>query len=409
MAMLISKRSGFTVLSAVTACAIGLVVHKYRKRIKLLEKELQDEKQQSRSEATEKPNGDLLHDDSSFTMTEIGRIHSPFPQRAGCPRQGGTLAPHIRSRLIFHTSVPKEMLDGITSYSHVWIVFCFHLNPRGKASSGRRGQVGKLTATKIRPPRAKGLKVGVLATRAPHRPNPVGLSLGLVEKMEVISLNGRKRTCLVLRGLDLVDDTPVYDIKPYIPSDRVESLLPGSEMKTLEAKMKHVTTPDWVSERDELPAVQWSDAARDALLRYADELTSLYDNNVDEAMSAMSEIVAQDPRALHDGRGRASTDDFYFTFGTLRVSFRVEKNTAFIRQVHLDEGDENAAPGSYPHNLALRRKAEKQAKENGSRLHWENPVREGITKDLFSLKGGGRFNLEDDNQKTIEAEEKKLS
>ena len=381
------RSSFFMALSVVTASAIGLAVH-YLRQIKKLEKELQEQK---RLEAASTP------PKNSFTMAEIGRLQAPFPQRAGCPRQGGVMAPHIRSRLVFHPNIPKEMLDGITSYSHVWIVFAFHLNPRGKASSGRQGQV-KFTATKIRPPRAKGLKVGVLATRAPHRPNPVGLSLGLIEKVEVITVQGSKRVCLVIRGLDLVDGTPVYDIKPYVPWDRVESLEPSRyevqpRSAEVSVRMRHVVTPTWVSEDDELTQVEWTEAANDALLDHAEELRPLYEN-ASEAMSAMSETVAQDPRALHDGRGKVSEDDFHFSFGTLRVSFRVQEGAATVTQVNLDEGNLKAAPCSYPHNLALRRQAEAHARENGRRYEWTSPVREGVTEDLFDLKGGGRYHFE---------------
>ncbi|KAI2503810.1 hypothetical protein MHU86_10615 [Fragilaria crotonensis] len=377
-------------ITFVTLASIGVALHCHR-RVKILEKELRSLRSQSRIKAMTSVTTEAAKEEAknSFTMTEIGRIHSPFPQRAGCPRQGGNLAPHIRSRLIFHNNIPMDMLDGINSYSHVWVVFAFHLNPRGKASSGRQGQV-KLTATKIRPPRANGIKVGVLATRAPHRPNPVGLSLGLVEKVELVSFQGSKRVCLMLRGLDLVDDTPVYDIKPYVPWDRVDSLESSPMNASLSVRMQHVVTPKWVTEDDELPQVEWAEAATDALLKYADVLGPLYDVAA-EAKSAISEIVAQDPRALYDGRGKLSDDDFHFSFGSLRVSFRVQDGAVHVTQVVLDEGDLKAAPGSYPHNLALRRRAEANAREKGRQLEWRCSVKEGITDDLFDLEGGGRY------------------
>ena len=378
-------------ITFVALASIGVAAH-FLQRIKTIEKELRSQSPMESIDVAVAHNEEA--EDAakkSFTMTEIGRIHSPFPQRAGCPRQGGRLAPHIRSRLIFHPNIPIEMLDGITSYSHVWVVFSFHLNPRGKASSGRQGQI-KFTATKIRPPRANGIKVGVLATRAPHRPNPVGLSLGLVEKVELISVQGSKRVCLVLRGLDLIDDTPVYDIKPYVPWDRVESLESSPMNAPLSIRMEHVTTPRWVSEDDELPRVEWTEAASNSLLKYVDVLRPFYDDVAVEAKSAISEIVAQDPRALHDGRGKVSDDDFHFSFGSLRVSFRVQDGAVHVTQLMLDEGDVKAAPGSYPHNLALRRRAEACARECGLELEWRCSVKEGITDDLFDLRKGGRYN-----------------
>jgi hypothetical protein len=67
-----------------------------------------------------------------FIMHEIGVIQSPFPQRAECPRQG-TLAPHVKSLLWLHPHLSPQILNGILEYSHVWIIFQFHLNPRNKA------------------------------------------------------------------------------------------------------------------------------------------------------------------------------------------------------------------------------------------------------------------------------------
>jgi tRNA-Thr(GGU) m(6)t(6)A37 methyltransferase TsaA len=382
-----TRSSCWVGLSLVTATAIGFAFY-YYKKIESLEKELQTRRE--REAFLERESSEQAK--KSFTMKELGRLQSPFPQRAGCPRQGGVLAPHIRSRLIFHQNIPQEMLDGITSYSHVWIVFAFHLNPRGKASSGRQGKV-HFTATKIRPPRANGVKVGVLATRAPHRPNPIGLSLGLIEKVEIISVEGSKRVCLVLRGLDLVNDTPVYDIKPYVPWDRVESLESIPSNASLPFRIEHLVAPKWVLEDDELPRVEWTMAATDALLNHGEALRPLYDD-VAEAKLAVSEIVAQDPRALHDGRGTTSGNDFHFSFGSLRVSFRVQEGAATVTQVMLDEGDLHATPGSYPHNLALRRQAEKRARDKGLKIEWQSLVREGVTEDLFALKAGGWYDIE---------------
>ena len=69
----------------------------------------------------------------AFVMEEIGKIQSPFAQRACCPLRG-TLSTHVKSLLVLYSHIPKEVLDGIMSYSHLWIIFSFHLNPRGKAT-----------------------------------------------------------------------------------------------------------------------------------------------------------------------------------------------------------------------------------------------------------------------------------
>ena len=164
-----------------------------------------------------------------FKMKEIGIITSPYPQRAGTPRQG-LLAPHSRSHLTLHSFIPKETLDDLDQYSHVWIIFQFHLNPIGKGkdskekrkrtlqnrkNSKKGGHQFSFRSSKIKPPRAGGKKVGVLATRSPHRPNNVGLSLAKVEGVSTIEVESqcgsykrKKQTILKLLGLDLVDGTP---------------------------------------------------------------------------------------------------------------------------------------------------------------------------------------------------------
>ena len=172
-------------ITFVALASIGVAAH-FLQRIKTIEKELRSQSPMESIDVAVAHNEEA--EDAakkSFTMTEIGRIHSPFPQRAGCPRQGGRLAPHIRSRLIFHPNIPIEMLDGITSYSHVWVVFAFHLNPRGKASSGRQGHQVKFTATKIRPLRANGFRIICYIQRSYRRhgtvPNQVQKCLSTMQ------------------------------------------------------------------------------------------------------------------------------------------------------------------------------------------------------------------------------------
>lgn len=322
-------------------------------------------------------------DETSFTMKEIGTIQSPFPQRAGCPRQG-TLAPHVRSRLILHHSYSRQIVDGLEAYSHIWIIFSFHLNPRGKA----KGQCAKtmFTAQKIKPPRAP-TKMGILATRAPHRPNPVGLSLCLLEDITTVTIHGRTHISLSVRGLDLVDGTPVYDIKPYVPCDRLSDW-DGESPIDLVNCMKHLRVPCWVSADDELAHVKWTDTAIQSLEDSIDSLAPLY-TNVNDAASAISEIIAQDPRAVYDGRGKISTDFFQFSFGQLRVSFHVKHNSAEIVDVVVDDGDLSASPGSYPYNLAQRRLVQSLAGKQT--LLWANPIREGVTVGLFELRDGTTF------------------
>lgn len=119
----------------------------------------------------------------TFTMTSLGCISSVYKLKYGTPRQG-TIAPASRGSLTLHSSIPLESLEGLSEFSHIWLLFIFHRN------------TNKQFHSRIAPPRAKGVKYGVFATRTPHRINPVGLSLVKLDRIE-------KRT-LFLSSLDLI-------------------------------------------------------------------------------------------------------------------------------------------------------------------------------------------------------------
>ncbi|KAG8050146.1 hypothetical protein GUJ93_ZPchr0009g94 [Zizania palustris] len=147
-------------------------------------------------------------------MASIGVVQSCFSTRNGTPRQP-LVVPLARATVSLDLArVPAEALDGLVGYSHCWILYVFHLNTDLDKMWNDPAR-SKLKA-KVRVPRLKGGKMGVLATRSPHRPNPIGLSVAKVEAVDGHSL--------LLSGVDLVDGTPVLDIKPYLPySDSVKA------------------------------------------------------------------------------------------------------------------------------------------------------------------------------------------
>lgn len=139
-------------------------------------------------------NTDMTSSTFNMNLKCIGSVVSPFTKRIGTPRQGA-LVPHGRGFIDLSSKVaPMETLQGIEAYSHAWIIFQFHANTDFQGS-------GK---TKVRPPRAKGEKIGQMATRSPHRPNPIGLSLVKIDGIDY------KKKRLFISGLDLVNGTPVY-------------------------------------------------------------------------------------------------------------------------------------------------------------------------------------------------------
>ncbi len=134
----------------------------------------------------------------SYTFQPIGILKSCYPDKFGVPRQPG-IVKKVYSELKLRSDLQPELaLQGLTGYSHVWLQFVFHLNTSARYHA------------KIHPPRLAGESIGVFATRSPHRPNPIGLSV--VELVEI------RNDVLVLAGVDLVDGTPILDIKPYLPA-----------------------------------------------------------------------------------------------------------------------------------------------------------------------------------------------
>ena len=138
----------------------------------------------------------------NYEFQPVGIIHSCFTEKFGIPRQSG-LAPSVRGQLeLLPPYNDPQALTGLEQCSHLWLQFVFHRPPAPRWKA------------RVKPPRLGGNKsLGVFATRSPLRPNPIGLS---AVKLESIEQRGGK-LWLELSGLDLLDQTPVLDIKPYVP------------------------------------------------------------------------------------------------------------------------------------------------------------------------------------------------
>ncbi|CAE8642124.1 unnamed protein product [Polarella glacialis] len=148
--------------------------------------------------------------EATYPIAPIATAQSCFMECGGVPRQPG-LASATRAVIQFNPNIGPGSFDGLMAHSHVWVLFVFHCNTNA-AKSANSHENGKTFKTQIAPPLLGGsIKVGVLATRTPHHPNPIGLSLARLESVDA----ARRR--VVVCGSDLVDGTPVLDIKPYIP------------------------------------------------------------------------------------------------------------------------------------------------------------------------------------------------
>ena len=136
-------------------------------------------------------------------LVAVAKIHTEFPDKFGIPRQSG-LVSSLRGEIVFEPEFRSmDAIRGLEEFSHIWLIWEFSKSKRDSYA---------LTVT---PPRLGGKeRKGVFATRAPFRPNSIGLSSVKLEEIYYDELRG---PVLVVSGADLLDGTPIYDIKPYLP------------------------------------------------------------------------------------------------------------------------------------------------------------------------------------------------
>lgn len=191
-------------------------------------------------------------------ITPIARFRSPFASKFGIPKQAG-LVPELEGKIVFEPNFRNaDSLRGIEDFDYLWLIWGFSAN-RHKASS-----------PVVRPPVLGGNeKMGVFATRSPFRPNGLGLSSVRLSRVEWQTSAG---PVIHVKGADLMDGTPIYDIKPYVTyADCHEG-----------AKSGFVDKRKW----DRLQVVVPDDARRSLLCKGLDE----------RQMAVLQEVLAQDPR-----------------------------------------------------------------------------------------------------------------
>lgn len=211
-------------------------------------------------------------------MKIIAHIKTDFPDKFGIPRQSG-LVPSLTGKIIFEPKFRNpEAVRGLEQFSHIWLLWQFSENEKEHWSAT------------VRPPRLSGnTRVGVFATRSPFRPNNIGLSSVKLEKVEFAEKLG---PVLWVSGIDLLDGTPIYDIKPYIPY--TDCHVEAAEGYTKETKTYLLQV--------EFPA----------------DLLAVYPK---EKQGAILGILAQDPRpAYHSDPTRV----YGISFGGYNVKFLVD-------------------------------------------------------------------------------------
>lgn len=224
-------------------------------------------------------------------MKIIARIHSDFPSKFGIPRQSG-LVEALKARVVFEPDFRSpEAVRGLEGFSHIWLIWQFSQAVREDWSPT------------VRPPRLGGnQRVGVFATRSPFRPNPIGLSCVKLEKVDYTAPGG---PVLLVRGADLLDGTPIFDVKPYVPLADCRPQAVGG----------------------------FSDQHREDGLS-VDFPPALLEQVPEEKRGALLGVLAQDPRPSYQHDPQRV---YGMAFAGLEVRFTVEGNTLTVRGIEAKE------------------------------------------------------------------------
>ena len=217
----------------------------------------------------------------------IARIHTDFPDKFGIPRQSG-LIEELTGEIVFEPEFRSpEAVRGLEDFSHIWLVWQFSLAKRDKFSPT------------VRPPRLGGNKrVGVFATRSPFRPNPIGLSC---VKLGGVRIDSQLGPVITVCGADLVDGTPIYDIKPYLPFADCYPDASGGFTDSNGWRQLYVVIPEDMKKK--IPV---------------------------NKLAALEKVLSLDPRpAYQDDESRV----YGFSFAGMEIKFSVGGDTLTVREV----------------------------------------------------------------------------
>ncbi len=219
-------------------------------------------------------------------ITPVAHIYTDFPTKFGIPRQSGLV--DSRGRIVFEPKYRSpDAIRGLESFSHIWLIWEFSEN------------AGRSQALTVRPPRLGGnTRMGVFATRSPFRPNNLGLSCVEIEK---IDLECKDAPVIYVRGADILDGTPVFDVKPYLPfADSIPEARGGFAQEVKKNTLS-VDFPD--SESVKLP---------------------------ESIKAQLTEILAQDPRPhYHEDGSRV----YAFEYSEYKIKFRVNESTLKVIEI----------------------------------------------------------------------------
>ncbi|GAB0089847.1 uncharacterized protein DMENIID0001_044640 [Sergentomyia squamirostris] len=261
----------------------------------------------------------------------IGVIKTPFPEKRAVPRQA-SISSEIEGFIELASDVfnnPAHSLEGLEDFSHIWVIYYFHRNQcHAKA--------------KIAPPRLDGTRIGVFSSRSPHRPCPLGLSLVQLTKIE-----GSK---IYFRGIDMIDNTPVFDIKPYVPQydtpssnfthpdyfdlefinareapDGQEttdnSMLASTSQSSSNLRPATVRVPNWVTTNEKLN-VLFSEKATEQM------------GDLDIKSDSIRQLIEADPRSAYL-RTKHKSQIFSFQFAEATITAKFDDSHNSVTVVHV--------------------------------------------------------------------------
>lgn len=223
----------------------------------------------------------------SYNFKVIARIKSDFPEKFGIPRQSGLL-PNLRSTIRFEPEFRNaDALRGLEGFSHLWILWIFSENVRDTWSPT------------VRPPRLGGNKrLGVFATRSSFRPNPIAMSCVKIEEIRLEGTNGPE---IIVSGADLMDGTPIVDIKPYLPFADSVPEAKGGFAESVKGNNLEVEIPSTLLEK--IPA---------------------------EKREALMQLLGQDPRPHYQDDAERV---YGFNFSGFEIKFKVSGSKLTIESI----------------------------------------------------------------------------
>ncbi|MBR3993982.1 MAG: tRNA (N6-threonylcarbamoyladenosine(37)-N6)-methyltransferase TrmO [Clostridia bacterium] len=232
----------------------------------------------------------LSNMNDKYEVRPIGKIQTGFSSKFGIPRQSGIVS-ELCGKIVFEKQYSgPDWTRGLEGFSHIWVLWMFSDN------------VGANIGATVRPPKLGGnIRMGVLATRSPFRPNFIGMS---VLKLEKIGYTDESGTVLYVKGADMVDGTPIIDIKPYLPlSDKVDNATSGF-------------AADFSGKDTAFLKIELND-----------ECTGIFP---EEHMEELKGILSQDPRPAYISDGDR---EYSFEFYGYNIKFTVSEGTLFVSKI----------------------------------------------------------------------------